>query len=74
MKLHKCIDCTFAEWERTPKGNIMTSQPGKCKFPMPPVPMLPAVVNYDFRWPPSLNAIWVDYEYPCPVFKERPNE
>lgn len=52
-----CRTCRYAEFARTATGRIKRGEPGKCRYPKPELPVLPAAaetlsrIQYGWIWP-----------------------
>ena len=62
----RCRFCRFAEWKRTEKGNIKTSEQGVCSCPFPLIPPVPEsfLVEKPTRFP-----IRASQGATCPTFE-----
>lgn len=58
-----CTTCNHGQFERTPKGNIKRSVPGRCTFKLGAL-VVPVVMTVQAR----STAIWPDMGADCPTF------
>lgn len=62
----KCVNCRFAEWERTPTGKIRKKIAGRCRAQYPDLPVFLSMPDLML---PGKNGIWPDLEGRCDGFK-----
>ena len=64
-----CINCEYAKFQLTEKGNIKRSRPGECEYKVS-WPDLPACFNTRF-FEPQKSAIWTGDGNDCKCFKAK---
>ncbi len=69
-----CVTCKWAEFVYTPTGRISRAAPGRCTFPIPEKPMLPACVNTLWPTERTKHGIWFDGPMGCAAHEEEPKE
>ena len=68
---NSCLDCVFAEWERTKAGHLHPSADGRCTFPIQPI-VLPRAFYFVGGIPAPAGG-WINRKEPktdCPMHRE----
>ncbi|QRE00493.1 hypothetical protein [Burkholderia phage BCSR129] len=51
-----CHGCKYADWDRTKAGSLHPNGGGRCVFPDPPLPDLPAVKSWGWGGNPRVTG------------------
>lgn len=66
-----CKKCRWAEWQLTDSGRRKFTSPGKCLYPLPPLPS--SMADYRGRMPEK-NRIFGIGPGECPVMEAPPKD